>query len=87
MSFSTTAASKGKTVLPPLRNVLDKATSPYLLQHRHNPVHWQEWNNQSIKRAQVEDKPIFLSVGYSSCHWCHVQASESFSDEVNIYSC
>jgi hypothetical protein len=53
-------------------NSLINETSPYLLQHAHNPVDWNPWNKQALSRAQKENKPIFLSIGYSSCHWCHV---------------
>jgi len=56
-------------------------TSPYLLQHAHNPVYWYAWNDESLKKAKDENKPIFLSVGYSACHWCHVMAHESFENE------
>ena len=52
-------------------------TSPYLLQHQHNPVDWFPWGEEAIARAKSEDKPIFLSVGYSACHWCHVMWSGS----------
>lgn len=62
-------------------NSLIKESSPYLLQHAYNPVNWFAWNDDVIKLAQKEDKPIFLSIGYSSCHWCHVMAHESFEDE------
>jgi uncharacterized protein YyaL (SSP411 family) len=61
-------------------NNLIHETSPYLLQHAHNPVQWYAWNNESLKKAQNENKPIFLSIGYSSCHWCHVMAHESFEN-------
>jgi len=61
-------------------NGLIKETSPYLLQHAYNPVEWHGWNKEALERAKNEDKPIFLSVGYSSCHWCHVMAHESFED-------
>ena len=61
-------------------NNLIHETSPYLLQHAYNPVEWYSWNNEALERARKEDKPIFLSVGYSSCHWCHVMAHESFED-------
>jgi uncharacterized protein YyaL (SSP411 family) len=54
--------------------------SPYLLQHAHNPVNWYPWGNEAFKKAQTEDKPIFLSIGYSTCHWCHVMEKESFED-------
>jgi len=59
-------------------NRLINETSPYLLQHAHNPVDWYPWGPEAFKRAQMEDKPIFLSIGYSTCHWCHVMAHESF---------
>jgi len=62
-------------------NKLDRESSPYLLQHAKNPVHWHAWNEEALGRAKKENKPIFLSVGYSSCHWCHVMAHESFEDE------
>lgn len=61
-------------------NSLVNESSPYLLQHAYNPVNWFAWNNDSISLAKKEDKPIFLSIGYSSCHWCHVMAHESFED-------
>ena len=64
-------------------NNLIHETSPYLLQHAHNPVDWYGWNDEALKKAKDENKPIFLSIGYSSCHWCHVMAHESFeNDEV-----
>jgi len=62
-------------------NKLGEESSPYLLQHAKNPVHWHAWNEEALGRAKKENKPIFLSVGYSSCHWCHVMAHESFEDE------
>ena len=62
-------------------NALIHETSPYLLQHAHNPVDWQPWNTEALERARHEDKPILLSIGYSACHWCHVMAHESFEDE------
>ncbi|HEX2614367.1 MAG TPA: DUF255 domain-containing protein, partial [Nitrososphaera sp.] len=62
-------------------NRLAKETSPYLLQHAYNPVDWYAWGEDALQRARNEDKPIFLSVGYSACHWCHVMAHESFEDE------
>jgi hypothetical protein len=62
-------------------NKLGHESSPYLLQHAKNPVHWNAWNEEALHRAKKENKPIFLSVGYSSCHWCHVMAHESFEDE------
>ena len=62
-------------------NRLIHETSPYLLQHAHNPVDWYPWGAAAIEKAQSEDKPILVSIGYSSCHWCHVMERESFEDE------
>ena len=62
-------------------NRLIAETSPYLLQHAHNPVDWYPWGPEAMERARAEDKPIFLSIGYSACHWCHVMAHESFESE------
>jgi hypothetical protein len=62
-------------------NRLAKEKSPYLLQHAHNPVDWFAWNDEAFAKARRENKPIFLSVGYSTCHWCHVMERESFEDE------
>ncbi|MDP9251062.1 MAG: thioredoxin domain-containing protein [Chloroflexota bacterium] len=63
-----------------MTNRLAAETSPYLLQHAHNPVDWYPWGHEALERARTEDKPIFLSIGYSACHWCHVMAHESFED-------
>jgi hypothetical protein len=62
-------------------NSLINETSPYLLQHAHNPVHWKAWNNETLELAKKENKLILISIGYSSCHWCHVMEHESFEDE------
>ena len=62
-------------------NRLAGETSPYLLQHAHNPVDWYPWGPEALGRAKDEDKPIFLSIGYAACHWCHVMERESFEDE------
>jgi uncharacterized protein len=62
-------------------NRLANATSPYLLQHKDNPVAWREWSDAAFQEARERDVPVFLSVGYSACHWCHVMAHESFEDE------
>ena len=61
-------------------NRLAHEVSPYLLQHAHNPVDWYPWGQEALARARAEDKPIFLSIGYSACHWCHVMERESFED-------
>ena len=61
-------------------NRLARESSPYLRQHAHNPVDWYPWGPEALERARDEDKPIFLSVGYSACHWCHVMERESFED-------
>jgi len=61
-------------------NDLLRASSPYLLAHAHNPVHWMEWGNETLNRAKREDKPLLVSIGYAACHWCHVMARESFMD-------
>ena len=61
-------------------NRLAEATSPYLLQHKENPVDWYPWGEEALARAREEDKPILLSIGYAACHWCHVMAHESFED-------
>jgi hypothetical protein len=63
------------------RNRLDRETSPYLLQHKDNPVHWWPWGPEALAEAKRADKPILLSIGYAACHWCHVMAHESFEDE------
>ena len=61
-------------------NKLANSASPYLLQHAHNPVDWFPWGEEAFAKARTEKKPILLSIGYSTCHWCHVMASEAFSD-------
>jgi uncharacterized protein YyaL (SSP411 family) len=62
------------------RNLLGQETSPYLLQHAHNPVHWRAWSADALAEAKRRDCPILLSIGYAACHWCHVMAHESFED-------
>jgi len=64
-----------------MANRLANETSPYLLQHADNPVDWYPWGEEAFQKAKAEDKPIFLSIGYSACHWCHVMEQESFEDE------
>ena len=66
--------------LPPAVNEMGRETSPYLLQHKDNPVHWQPWGAAAFARARAEGKPVLLSIGYAACHWCHVMARESFED-------
>lgn len=66
---------------PKFTNALAKERSPYLLQHAHNPVNWLPWGEEAFAKAKAEDKPIFLSSGYSTCHWCHVMERESFENE------
>src|SRR5690242_14417866 len=61
-------------------NRLIDETSPYLLQHAHNPVDWYAWGEEALARARAEDRPILLSIGYSACHWCHVMERESFEN-------
>jgi len=65
----------------PRPNRLLESASPYLQQHSHNPVDWYPWGSEALERARREDKPIFLSIGYSTCHWCHVMAHECFEDQ------
>src|SRR5436309_1951981 len=69
------AAKKGKA------NRLARTSSPYLIQHAHNPVDWYPWGDEAFAKAKKEGKLVFLSIGYSACHWCHVMEKESFSNE------
>src|SRR5215212_2631972 len=62
-------------------NRLINESSPYLLQHANNPVDWYAWGEEALNKAKTEDKPIFLSIGYSACHWCHVMEHESFEND------
>ena len=66
---------------PEGKNRLFFEKSPYLLQHANNPVDWYPWGEEAFEKARLEDKPVFLSIGYSACHWCHVMAHESFENE------
>ncbi len=77
-AWSGCAAGGGDPEEAVQSNRLAKETSPYLLQHAHNPVDWYPWGAEAFEKARREDKPIFLSVGYSTCHWCHVMERESF---------
>lgn len=73
MTHSTTSK------LPATSRLAD-STSPYLRQHARNPVDWYPWGEEALKAARSQGKPIFLSIGYSTCHWCHVMAHESFEE-------
>ncbi len=64
-----------------MANALARETSPYLLQHRANPVDWLPWAEEAHRRARPEDRPLLVSIGYSACHWCHVMERESFEDD------
>jgi hypothetical protein len=77
---ATRRHAKDRTMTAPQRNLLDRETSPYLLQHRGNPVHWRPWGPEALAEARAANKPVLLSVGYAACHWCHVMAHESFED-------
>src|SRR4051812_7214881 len=63
-----------------MANALARETSPYLLQHRDNPVDWLPWGDEALRRARESDRPLLVSIGYSACHWCHVMERESFED-------
>ena len=80
MAFSLTEAeSEMSADMKPNRLIHEK--SPYLLQHANNPVDWYPWGEEAFKKAREENKPIFLSIGYSTCHWCHVMEKESFENK------
>ena len=64
-----------------MANRLANETSPYLLQHAHNPVDWYPWGDEALAKARNENKPILVSIGYSACHWCHVMERECFERE------
>ena len=80
----TRTSKRAKAAQPgpskPRGNHLAGQKSPYLLQHAGNPVDWYPWGEEAFERARREDRPVFLSIGYSTCHWCHVMAHESFED-------
>ncbi|MDP6718460.1 MAG: DUF255 domain-containing protein, partial [Pirellulaceae bacterium] len=79
--FSSLPASGPETPVDPKHtNSLIHEKSPYLRQHAHNPVDWVPWSQEALQRAKKEDKLIFLSIGYSTCHWCHVMERECFED-------
>ena len=68
---------------PSMPNRLQNEKSEYLLQHKDNPVDWFPWGKEAFEKSKNEDKPIFLSIGYSACHWCHVMEEESFEESRN----
>jgi uncharacterized protein YyaL (SSP411 family) len=78
---SVSVVAEQQTTKSVFNNRLAQEKSPYLLQHAHNPVDWYPWGEEAFAKARKENKPIFLSVGYSTCHWCHVMAHESFENE------
>src|SRR5437588_11781636 len=80
MFIALLASGRGRGRTLTALNRLAQETSPYLLQHAHNPVDWYPWSDEALARARDEDKPILLSIGYAACHWCHVMERESFED-------
>ena len=81
--MSVTGERNGDSAAPDRKNTPNRLiyeVSPYLLQHAYNPVEWYAWGEDAFSRAAEEDKPVFLSIGYSTCHWCHVMERESFED-------
>ena len=72
---------KNKTIEHKMSNRLEKEDSPYLQQHKENPVDWWPWCNEAFKKAEAENKAIFISIGYSSCHWCHVMEETVFENQ------
>ena len=78
--FALSCRSQNEKTMHEYTNALINSTSPYLQQHAHNPVKWEEWSPEILAKAQQDDKPIIVSIGYSSCHWCHVMEKESFED-------
>src|SRR5436305_12588047 len=79
-------AARGCTSLVGMPNRLAGETSPYLLQHKDNPVDWRPWGDEALAEARARDAPVLVSIGYSACHWCHVMERESFEDsEVAAY--
>src|SRR5437667_1737478 len=76
-----TAVPMNARAAQPHTNRLAREKSPYLLQHQHNPVEWYPWGAEALAKARRENKPIFVSIGYSTCHWCHVMERESFENQ------
>jgi len=79
-SLQSCKSNKEETTEHLFTNALARETSPYLLQHAHNPVDWRPWSEEAFEEARVADKLILVSIGYSSCHWCHVMEEETFED-------
>ena len=80
ISYKPRTVNTLKNGQPAYINQLILEDSPYLIQHAHNPVHWHSWGNEAFAKAKRENKPVFLSIGYSTCHWCHVMEEESFDN-------
>ena len=78
MTSTPTPAAEIRPAQAEHSNRLINEKSPYLLQHAHNPVDWYPWGEEAFAKARKENKPIFLSIGYSTCHWCHVMEREEF---------
>jgi uncharacterized protein YyaL (SSP411 family) len=81
LSLTNGCTQKSNKVTHKHTNALANETSPYLLQHAHNPVNWEAWKPEVLERAKKEDKPLLISIGYAACHWCHVMEKECFEDE------
>ena len=79
-------ATQSKTGEYRYTNRLIHAKSPYLLLHAHNPVDWYPWGGEAFEKARKENKPVFLSIGYFTCHWCHVMEKESYSDTTSVFT-
>src|ERR1051325_7701342 len=79
-NMKSAVSTKTEAASPLHTNRLAREKSPYLLQHQHNPVDWYAWGEEAFARARQENKPVFLSIGYSTCHWCHVMERESFEN-------
>src|SRR5258708_522606 len=79
-SVALALAGLTMTATPAIPNRLIHEKSPYLLQHAHNPVDWYPWGAEAFEKARKENKPILVSIGYSTCHWCHVMEHESFEN-------
>ena len=80
-TFLGCGQSKGENSEHAYTNALVHETSPYLLQHAHNPVDWRPWSQEALEEAKDKNKLVLVSIGYSSCHWCHVMEEETFEDE------